>query len=1044
MLESLIFSKISAISNLVVLTGVNLFVQSTIILATGLTIDWLVRSKGAAVQSIVLRIFLVAVLVSPVVSIGLRYYGFDGISLNIPVISAEYPAVQNLTALSENNKLQNHEITGDKTLLSNIHGGEKVTTVNPTPENSNKLNSIKNIPEIPNLKKPVSTPAHEYSQNDTQTEIRISDNESGRKYNPDINAGRKSRINFISWLYIAGTILWIVSTFILAVKLLGASLYVLYMRYTIYEAKPYYRSMCETIAAELGIKAPDILQSPYIKTPLLAGVFRPVIVMPIKPDESSDPCREILLHELSHFKRHDTFWNYLRQLGITILPFQPLMWILSHRIEETSDYVCDDFVLHHTANQKNYAAGLARMALRYFPEHTRLSVGAGFISVKSSLKRRIMRVLDTTRKISLKVSARLVFNVSFLCAFTTFLSGLIGIKGNNIIHESYASETKSDEDKQKTAYKTYDTLIPERDTFAAANDNENQSLTQNSGNIPEQRHNNEIVTITTDTKNIDLKEADPQLNSESEKAHLIASVEHPQVTDTETGFEIPQVISQPTTETVKTTENTSLVAVIGDDIDQESDQRAETIPAKTGKDTVITDNSETADFSTFVSNIDFEMTDSAASSSSAIHDTDISAVDVVIAFDYENADRSEPNQRKLCDIYQSLSKNKRYPVWSPNGKQIAFNDSEYGIWLVDAEGGVPEILYENYYSLKYNDSQLHYGGLQTIGFSPDGKEIAFLRYDIDTEWGTTVKLDNSSQTYSIEYPIPVIESVTISTGETRTLARGGITGCWSHSGRYFAYITQDLSLRRKLWIRDLDSGEIREIECKQPSKVCFSADDTAVYVSEQVENNLRRISRVSLFDGESEVVPLPENSSLADVSLDGRWILFVDWSANLQQLLFDTQTEEILNIFPIRQYATTWSMFSPDGSKICLNYLENRNGELMWNMYIHNLDLPTTNFTDVDTDIPEPFTIKGNHPNPFNIATTIDFSIPESGYVSLVIYNIRGQKVRELISLRMEAGSHHVIWDGNNDYGVRVSSGPYFLKLAAGSETIKHKIMMLK
>ena len=76
-----------------------------------------------------------------------------------------------------------------------------------------------------------------------------------------------------------------------------------------------------------------------------------------------------------------------------------------------------------------------------------------------------------------------------------------------------------------------------------------------------------------------------------------------------------------------------------------------------------------------------------------------------------------------------------------------------------------------------------------------------------------------------------------------------------------------------------------------------------------------------------------------------------------------------------------------------------------------------------------------NFPNPFNPATTIQFSLPEAGFVSLVVYDIAGQKVREIVSGEKISGLHSVIWNGTNEFGHNVSSGIYLYRLQAGEFT---------
>ena len=86
-----------------------------------------------------------------------------------------------------------------------------------------------------------------------------------------------------------------------------------------------------------------------------------------------------------------------------------------------------------------------------------------------------------------------------------------------------------------------------------------------------------------------------------------------------------------------------------------------------------------------------------------------------------------------------------------------------------------------------------------------------------------------------------------------------------------------------------------------------------------------------------------------------------------------------------------------------------------------------------------------NYPNPFNPTTTISFSVAQtSPFVNLEIYNMKGQKVKQLVNEKLSGGQHSVIWNGNDDSGNPVSSGMYFYKLRAGKYTSTKKMILLK
>jgi hypothetical protein len=85
-----------------------------------------------------------------------------------------------------------------------------------------------------------------------------------------------------------------------------------------------------------------------------------------------------------------------------------------------------------------------------------------------------------------------------------------------------------------------------------------------------------------------------------------------------------------------------------------------------------------------------------------------------------------------------------------------------------------------------------------------------------------------------------------------------------------------------------------------------------------------------------------------------------------------------------------------------------------------------------------------NYPNPFNPATTIRYSVAREGDVDLIVYNVKGQKVRTLVDSAQPAGSYSAVWDGRNDGGRSVSTGVYFYRLRTGSYSEVKKMVLLR
>ncbi|HET6348149.1 MAG TPA: C25 family cysteine peptidase [Candidatus Krumholzibacteria bacterium] len=90
-----------------------------------------------------------------------------------------------------------------------------------------------------------------------------------------------------------------------------------------------------------------------------------------------------------------------------------------------------------------------------------------------------------------------------------------------------------------------------------------------------------------------------------------------------------------------------------------------------------------------------------------------------------------------------------------------------------------------------------------------------------------------------------------------------------------------------------------------------------------------------------------------------------------------------------------------------------------------------------------------NYPNPFNPVTKIDYWVPDApgggkSTVSVVVYDVRGARVRTLASGPMSAGRYVAQWDGRDEAGSPVSSGIYFYRMVTGSFSGVRKMVLLK
>jgi hypothetical protein len=89
--------------------------------------------------------------------------------------------------------------------------------------------------------------------------------------------------------------------------------------------------------------------------------------------------------------------------------------------------------------------------------------------------------------------------------------------------------------------------------------------------------------------------------------------------------------------------------------------------------------------------------------------------------------------------------------------------------------------------------------------------------------------------------------------------------------------------------------------------------------------------------------------------------------------------------------------------------------------------------------VPDKFALLQNYPNPFNPETRIEYHLPQPSEVKLIIYDVRGQLVRELVQGIKPAGYHSIVWDSWNSYGKKVATGIYIYRIEMRSRGAKEQ-----
>ncbi len=107
------------------------------------------------------------------------------------------------------------------------------------------------------------------------------------------------------------------------------------------------------------------------------------------------------------------------------------------------------------------------------------------------------------------------------------------------------------------------------------------------------------------------------------------------------------------------------------------------------------------------------------------------------------------------------------------------------------------------------------------------------------------------------------------------------------------------------------------------------------------------------------------------------------------------------------------------------------------------ISLPTTQ-TNNEMKVPVSLKLYQNYPNPFNPSTTISYQLPQSSYVTISIFNLRGQLIKTIAEKNNGKGKHTVQWHGFDESGNQVSTGLYFYVIQTDATVLSKKMILIK
>ena len=185
------------------------------------------------------------------------------------------------------------------------------------------------------------------------------------------------------------------------VRILSNIGYVQHIRHHRVTEPPFYwRQRLIELAQELHIhRSILLLESAIIKVPMVAGLLKPVILIPLGllSNLPHDQVEAVLLHELAHIRRKDYLVNLLQNLAEVIFFFNPAILWISSLMREERENCCDDVAISRIKNKKQFIHALVAFQ-EYAMQESNKSTAIAFAGRKNYLLNRVRRIIYSENK----------------------------------------------------------------------------------------------------------------------------------------------------------------------------------------------------------------------------------------------------------------------------------------------------------------------------------------------------------------------------------------------------------------------------------------------------------------------------------------------------------------------------------------------------------------------------------------------------------------------------------------------------------------------
>ncbi|MGA7522764.1 MAG: M56 family metallopeptidase [Acidobacteriaceae bacterium] len=205
-----------------------------------------------------------------------------------------------------------------------------------------------------------------------------------------------------------------------------------------------------------------LVVSDQARVPAAMGFRHPLVVLPAWAlrDLPSDRLRHILIHELTHIRRHDDWTNLVQKITRAIFFFHPAVWWIDARLSMEREMACDEAVLAATGNPRAYAGCLIDLLERGCARRGWTMAQAAVARARDASVR-IARILQHSRPASTRVGRKalgLAAGLSLACSGVVLCSpGLVSFAP---VHAHASDSALSEPDFANRAAPSASDVVP--------------------------------------------------------------------------------------------------------------------------------------------------------------------------------------------------------------------------------------------------------------------------------------------------------------------------------------------------------------------------------------------------------------------------------------------------------------------------------------------------------------------------------------------------------------------------------------------------------